>query len=102
MGINLCGLLPGNNRSSQCGFLGLGSSNRSGVEQVSRALLGSFLSGERMGVLVLLLSNGWAESVRYPVERIVKGDSERWKVSVNDFRKAGIHAPPTRNPLHVR
>jgi len=98
---NFCVLLPGN-KTGQSGFLSLGSSNGGDVEQISRALFGLFLSGELIGVLGLLLSNGWTEFVRYPIERIVKRDSERWKVSANDLRRTGIHVPPPRNPLYVR
>jgi len=100
VGTDLCVLLPGNRRG-QRRFVSLGSSNGGGVEQVSRAFLGLFLSGERIGVLYLLLSNARAEFVRYPVERIVKRDSERWKASVNDLRRTGIHVPPPRNPVYV-
>lgn len=72
---NFCVLLPGN-RTGQSGFLGLGSSNGGDVEQVSCALLGLFPSGELIGVLGLLLGNGRTEFVRYPIERIIKRDSE--------------------------
>jgi len=68
-------LLPGNNRSGQSRFLSLASSYGSGVEQVSCALLGFLLSDEHMRGLVLLLSDGRAEFVRYPVERIIEGYS---------------------------
>lgn len=101
MGTNFCVLLPGY-RTGQSGFLSLGSGGGGDVEQVSCALLGLFLSSERIGVLGFLLSNGRTEFVRYPIERIVKRDSEPWKVSVDDLRRTGVHVPPPRNPLYVR
>ena len=101
MGTNLCVLLPESSRSGQSRFIGLGS-NGGGVEQVSCTLLGLFLSGERMRVLVFLLGNGRTEFVRYPVEGIVERYAKRWIFSVSDLRRTGIHVPPTRNPLHVR
>lgn len=101
MGANLGVLLPGNDGGGQGGFLGL-SSDGGGVEQVSRALLCLFLSGKPMRYLFLLLSNGGAEFVCYPVERIVERDSEHQEASVNNLKGPIFHVPPTRNPLYMR
>lgn len=89
MNMNLGVLLPrnnGGNGGDRGRFLSLGS-NSSRVEQVTRALLGSFLSGNDVRGLVLLLGNGRTEFVRYPIERIVERDSRHRETSVNDLKR---------------
>jgi hypothetical protein len=99
-GTNLGVLLPGSDRGGQGRFLGL-SSNGGGIEQVSRALLGLFLSSEHMRDFFLLLGNGRTEFVCYPIERIVERDSGCQAALVNNLKRPVLHVPPTRNPLHM-
>jgi hypothetical protein len=101
MGANLGVLLPGNNGGSQGRLLSL-SSNGGGIEQVSRALLGLFISGKHMRDFFLLLGNGRTEFVCYPIERIVERDSECQAALVNGLKRPVFHVPPTRNPLYMR
>ena len=99
--MNLGVLLPGCNRGGQSRFLALGCDSNC-VEQVSRPLLGLFLTGAYVRVFVLLLSNGGTEFVRYPVKRIVESNSEYLTASVDGLKETGLHVPSTRNPLYVR